>query len=126
MANDIILSDRAIDLGLICLDTEPDRLYFCSALPTTYAQATSLAVCVHNTVAGGVFSSPVAGSPKGRKITLNAASGDTVSPGGIAGFWAAVDSVNQRLLASGPMAAPITLAAGAPFSIPSVDLTLPV
>ncbi len=91
------LNPRVLDSGLTILTTEVNRLYWCTAEPTTYALAVSLSV---GTKATPTVSSPADRTPSGRKVTISAITNGAGTASGTITHWALVDSVNSRLLAT--------------------------
>lgn len=121
------LNDRVLDSGLSVLDTEPDKIYICSALPGTYAEATSTYALGNKDFgsAGGAFGSPAARSPSGRKVSSTAISDGSVTGTGTAAYWAVVDSANSRLLAAGALSGSQGVTSGNTFSLGSFDIGIP-
>lgn len=109
----LFLADRILDLGLAVLDTECNALYICSSRPTTYAEATTTFALGNKAfAAGGLFATPQNGTPSGRETVSLAISGGTVTASGTANWWAAVDSVNSRLLATDQLSPALTVTTG--------------
>ena len=124
MAN--LLADRVLDLGLNVLDTEADKIYLCSADPTTFTEATSTyALGNNNFGAGAVFGVPAAGSPNGRKVTSAAVAAGSITGNGTASKWAVVDSANSRLLANGQLAASQVVTTGNTFTLAAFAIQIP-
>jgi hypothetical protein len=97
------LGDRVLDYGLRTLDLEADKIFICNNFPTTYLEATSTyAVGSKHFGQGLVFGAPAAGAPKGRIVTSIAVSDGLATTIGTPQCWAVVDSMNSRLLATGP------------------------
>lgn len=120
------LEDRVLDNGLTVLDTEATHIYICSAEPTTYASATtSSALGNKNFTAGSVFGAPAAGAPNGRKVTSAQVTDGTVTGTGTAGFWAATDNTNSRLLAAGSLSATQAVTSGNSFTLTAFDIRIP-
>jgi hypothetical protein len=105
------VGDRVLDNGLAALDNECNAIYACSQEPITYVDAiTNYALGNKQLVVGSVFGPPsTIASGTGRQVTSVAFNGGTVTALGAVAFWAAVDTVNLRLLASGPVANPVLL-----------------
>lgn len=110
----LILGDRVIDAGIGALDTEATHIYVCRARPTTYLQAvTSPSISPDNGYAlgnknfgvGAAFGTPFTNSPDvtGRYITSSAVLDGLITYSGTVVYWAVVDSVNSRLLLTGPI-----------------------
>lgn len=119
------VQSRVLDLGLNVLDTECDAIVLCSAEPTSFANVAAVQLGVKNFGVGAAFGAPAAGSPNGRKVSSTAITDGSVTANGTATAWAAVDTVNSRLLASGTLAATQTVTNGNTFSLPSFDVRLP-
>jgi hypothetical protein len=114
----LVLNDRVLDNGLSVLDLECNAIYVCHTQPTNYTEATSTFALGSKAIGvGSVFGTPADETTIGRKVASvlvddggNAASGTPIA-------WAAVDTVNSRLLATGP------LNGGVPFTGGVFDLT---
>lgn len=117
------LNDRVLDNGLTVLDTEATHLYICTQQPTTYAEATS-------TYAKGNKSSlsvgaPADGTVNGRRVTVAAITGGSVTGDGTVTHYAIVDSGASRLLAAHTLSASQAVTNGNTFSLAAFDITLP-
>lgn len=110
------LNDRVFDNGLSVLDTEANRFDICNADPDTFTEATVTFTLGNKT--GLVVNAPEAGSPNGRMVTVPAFSGGSVTGTGTATHWAISDTVNSRILASGPLVASQGVTSGNTFSTP--------
>lgn len=122
----LILGDRVLDNGLAALDTECDKIFVCSSAPTTYTEATStFALGNKNFGVGSAFGAPAAGSPDGRKVTSVAITDGTITANGTVGFWAAVDSVNSRLLANDAPTGGIAVTSGWVFTLGAIPVHIP-
>lgn len=120
---DLVLGARVLDFGLSKL-TEADQMLVCSTKPTTYTEALSYALGHKTLGAGNVFgaSEPATDGPKATSaaITLGVVDGD-----GDVGVWAAVDTVNERLLATAELAEPISISTDRSWSLPAIVVHLP-
>lgn len=116
------INDRLYDLGLNVLDTEANRLDICSSEPATFAAATTTVSLGNKTTLS--IGAPAAGSPSGRKVTIAAFSDGTVTATGTATHYAITDTVNSRLLVTGPLSASQVVTFGNSFSIPENDVML--
>ena len=116
------LNDRCFDNGLTVLDTEANRVDICSQEPTTYAQATST-YSLGNTTSISI-SAPTDGDTSGRKVTLAAITGASVSGTGTATHYAISDTSNTRLLVTGALSASQAVTSGNTFSLNAVDIEL--
>jgi hypothetical protein len=120
------LENRVLDLGLNALSAEPTHLRVCSSEPTTYAQATTTYMLGFKSFgAGGVFGSPAAGSPNGRKVTSAAITDGTITTSGTANWWAITDEANSRLHAHGSLSASQVVTAGNTFTLGAFDIRVP-
>jgi hypothetical protein len=117
------LADRVYDLGLNVLDTEANRIDFCSAEPTTYTQATSTLSLAGTTSFS--IGSPASGSPNGRQVTVAATSGVSVSTSGTITHWAITDTSNSRLLATGSLNTSRAVTAGDQVNSASFTVRIP-
>ena len=117
------LSDRVYDSGLSVLDTEANRVDICSAEPTTYTAATSTNTLGNTTSI--TISAPADGDTSGRKVTLSAISGASVTATGTATHFAITDTSNSRLLATGSLSSSQAVTSGNTFSLTAVDIEIP-
>jgi len=121
-----VLADYVLDNGLTVIDTMADKIYLCSADPTTFNDATvTFALGNKNFGVGNAFGAPAAASPNGRKVSSNAITDGNVTATGTATKWAVVDSVNSRLLANGSLAASQAVTSGNIFTLASFDIAIP-
>jgi hypothetical protein len=124
MAN--LLSDYALDNGLVAIKTYADRIYICSQDPSSYTDATGTYALGSNYFgSGNVFNGPVAGTPNGRQITSNPISNGAVTATGTALKWAVVDTVNARLLANGSLSAAQSVTSGGGFTLGAFTIRTP-
>ena len=117
------LNDRVLDNGLTVLDTEANRVDICSSEPTTYAAATSTLTLGNEPSIS--ISAPADASPNGRKVTLAAIAGATVTGTGTATHYAITDTGNSRLLATGSLSSSQAVTAGNTFSLTASDIRIP-
>lgn len=113
------MNDRVYDAGLNVLDTEATHIHICSAEPTVFATLNSLGSATVSIPA------PSARSGGGRKVTVPAISGGTVSGSGTATSYAIVDTTNSRLLVAAPLSASQAVTSGNTFSLASFDIGVP-
>jgi len=122
----ILLGDRVLDAGLIKLDSEANRIYLCTDLPTSYTDATStFALGFKDLGTGNVFGAPAADPTPGRAVVSVPFSGGSISTSGTATHWAAVDSAGSQLLAAGTLAGAVAVLAGQTFALPAITVGLP-
>ena len=117
------LNDRVLDNGLTVLDAEANRVDICSSEPTTYSAATSSATLGNTTSIS--ISAPADASPNGRKVTLSAITGASVTGTGTATHYAIVDTVNSRLLATSTLSASQSVTSGNTFTLASFTIGIP-
>jgi len=116
----LTLGDQVLDAGLAALDNDCDKIFICSAKPTTYTEATAtFALGNKNWGAGAAFTAPAAGSPDGRIVNSVAITNGSVTGTGTATHWAAVDSAASRLLATDVVAASLAVTSGQQFTLAS-------
>lgn len=114
------ITDYILDAALSILDTEADRLYITSQEAITYTEATSTyALGVKNPIE---VNAPQDRTPTGRSVTTVAFSDGTVTGTGTATHYAIVDSVNSRLLVTGPLTASQAVTAGNVFSLTAIEI----
>lgn len=119
------LGDRVFDNGLTVLDTEADKLYITSAQAATLAEATTTYALGNKTLAAGDISAPSDRTGGGRKVTVSALSGGSVTATGTATHYAIIDSVNSRLLAAADLGASQAVTSGNTFSVTSLEIGIP-
>jgi hypothetical protein len=123
----VLIGDRILDVGLSELDTLCDKVFVCGASPTSYSDATSGANSLgsKNWGAGAAFGSPAARSGGGRQITSTAITDGSISTAGTVAYWAAVDSANSRLLASGSLSGGKAVTVGQVFTLGAMTFGIP-
>ena len=120
------LNDIEFDLLLQDIITNGGRLDICSSEPTTYAEATSTLTLGNKTSITYTGSAPADRSPNGRKLTVDAITGGSVTGTGTAGFWAiSKTTAVTRLMATGALSAPQAVTSGNTFSLAAFDIGLP-
>ena len=117
------ISDYVLDAALSKLDTEANRVDICSAEPTTYTAETSTNTLGNSTSIS--ISAPTNGDTSGRKVTLSAISGASVTGTGTATHFAISDTSNSRLLATGSLSSSQSVTSGNTFSLTAVDIEIP-
>jgi len=120
MANTYLI-DAAKDALLSYIRTNTTQLFICSALPSTYAEASS-------TYKLGVKASPTISTATddgttGRKITISAITDGTVSASGTASHVALCSA--DTLLAAYPLNAGVSVTSGYVFTLTEHDVNLP-
>ena len=117
------IADRVLDNGLTILDTEATRVDITSQEATTYAEATSTYTLGNATSIS--ISAPADRTGGGRKVTLAAVSGGSVTGTGNATHFAISDGSNSRLLVTGSLAAPQSVTTGNTFAVAALDIGIP-
>lgn len=117
------VNPHILDNGLAALTSGANRLDLCSQEPTTYTQATSTYSRANKTSLS--VASVSDRTPSGRKVTVNAITGGTVTSTGDVTHWAVVDTANSRLLATGPLSATASLTSGNQFTLTAFDIGIP-
>lgn len=117
------LNDRVLDNGLAVLQGEANRVDICSSEPSTYSDATSVLTLGNKTSI--TISAPSDASPNGRKVTMSAISGASVTATGTATHYAISDTGNSRLLATGAFSTSQPVISGDKFSLASSDIRIP-
>tara|TARA_B100000035_G_scaffold129605_1_gene110158 strand:+ start:168 stop:539 length:372 start_codon:yes stop_codon:yes gene_type:complete len=117
------VADRVLDNGLTVLDTEASRVDITSQEATTYAEATST-YTLGNTTSISI-SAPADRTGGGRKVTLSAVTGASVTGTGTATHYAITDVSNTRLLVTGTLTASQSVTSGNTFSLEALDVGIP-
>lgn len=122
------IADRVLDLGLNVLDVEANALYITHTEATTYTQAVTTYALGNKTSLS--IGSPAARAPSGRKVTVPAITDGTITATSTgtsddAQFYAIVDTVNSRLLATGSLAAAQLVTSGNTFTTTAFDIGIP-
>jgi hypothetical protein len=99
-----MIPDHVLDNGLAALHADADAIFVCTQEPGDFNEATATYALGRKTLgAGNAVGAPLAGSPNGSRIMTTALTGGEVTAAGTPAAWAIVDTVNARLLASGPL-----------------------
>lgn len=117
-----------LDAKLKYIADNGTRLFVCSAQPTTYAEASStymLAQKVMTVGDGNGHYTVGAGAVNGRRVTVAAQAGVTVSNSGTANHVAIADSVNSKLLVVTTLPQAFAVVQGGQVNVPAFDLTSP-
>ena len=118
------MNDSLYDLLLQELETSGTRLDICSAQPATYAEATSTYTLGNKT--GITYTGPADRSPNGRKTTVDAISGGSVTGTGTAAYWAITKpTTTTALYATGALASSQAVTSGNTFSLAAFDIGIP-
>lgn len=117
------LHDDIMDAGLNVIKNNTEKLWICSALPATFAEASSTYALGYK--ATPAFTGPANGDASGRKLTVDAITGGTVSGTGTATHWALTDDSESKLLAAQELNASQGVTSGNTFSLTAFDIELP-
>jgi hypothetical protein len=119
------IADRVFDNGLTVLDTEANAVHVCSAEPTTYLEATDTLSL--GSSASVNFGAPQdnAGAEGGREVVMAAIIDGSITATGTVTHFAIVDTVNSRLLVTGPLSPSQAVTDGNDFSLGAITVGLP-
>ena len=118
------LNDRVLDNGLSILSTDANAIHICSQEPTTYAEA--ITTYTLGNKASPSIAAPSARTPNGRKVTVSAITGGSVTATGTASHYAIVDTVNSQLLATTTLTSSQAVTSGNTWSsASSFDIGIP-
>jgi len=115
------LADYIYDLALAELDTNAETLHITSAEATTYTEAITTYTLGNNAVTVGA---PANGDTSGRKVTIAAISGASVTGTGTATHWAIVKSTGSVLMATGALSASQAVTSGNTFDLAAFDIEI--
>ena len=119
------ISDYVLDAALSKLDTEANAIHITSQEAATYTEATSTySLGSATTISIGTPQNRTA-SGGGREVVLANVTGGNVSAGGDADTFAIVDTNNSRLLATGSLATPQTVASSNTFTLTGISIGIP-
>lgn len=117
------LNDRVFDNGLTVLDTEANKITITSQEVTTYTEGNSTYALGNSTSIS--ISAPADRTGGGRKVTVSAITGGSVTATGTATHYAILDTVNSRLLATGSLTASQAVTSGNTFTLSTFDIGIP-
>jgi len=118
------LHSDVYDNGVAPLTTLVENLYICSAMPTTFAEASStykLGTKAAPTITGPTNRS----SGGGREVTVGAVSDGVVDATGNASHYALCDNSASKLLAANVLDTPQAVTEGNPFTLTSFTVGIP-
>jgi len=116
------MADAAYDALLNVIKTNGSRLDICSSEPANYTEATSTYTLGNKTSIA--YTGPADRSPNGRKVTVNAISGGSVTGTATAGYWAITDG-SATLYAASSLSASQAVTSGNTFSVTAFDIGVP-
>lgn len=117
------LNDRVFDNGLTVLDTEANKITITSQEATTYTEGNATYALGNSTSIS--ISAPADRTGGGRKVTVSAITGGSVTATGTATHYAILDTVNSRLLATGSLTASQAVTSGNTFTLSTFDIGIP-
>lgn len=117
------LNDRVFDNGLTVLDTEANKISITSQEATTYTEGNATYALGNSTSIS--ISAPADRVGGGRKVTVSAITGGSVTGSGTATHYAILDTVNSRLLATGSLTDSQVVTSGNSFTLSSFDIGIP-
>lgn len=110
-----------LDDGLNVATSTGDTLHICSSEPTTHAAALTASLGNSAVTVGA----PGARTGGGRKVTVAAVAGGSVTADGTATHYALLDSTGTRLLAANTLTASQVVSNGNTFSAQAFDIGIP-
>jgi hypothetical protein len=117
------LDNRVFDNGLTVLDTEANAIHITSQEATTFTEATSTYTLGNSTSLS--IGAPQDRSGGGREVVVAAITDGDITDDGTATHYAIVDTVNNRLLATGSLTASQSVTDGNTFTLSSVAIGIP-
>jgi len=112
------LDDSVFDAGLNVIKTGT-ILHICSAAPANYA---GIAAVTLGNKATPTFTGPTNGDVSGRKVTVDAITGGTVTGTATAAYWAL--ATGSVLLGTGALTAPQAVTTGNTFTLSAFDIEM--
>lgn len=116
------LHDDVFDNGLAPLTTLVENLYICSAQPTTFAEALSLAL---GSKAAPTITGPADRTGGGREVTVTAITDGAVTVTGTASHYALCDNSASKLLVAQALSASQPVTSGNPFTLAALKIGIP-
>lgn len=117
------IADAALDAALDYLRTNGTRVDFCSAEPTTYAQATSTLTLANQS--GIALTANANGSPNGRRCTIPSTVSATVTADGTISHWALTDG-SSNLVATGAISPTVAVLVGGGTNTFDLSAAIPI
>lgn len=117
------LNDRVFDNGLTVLDTEANKITITSQEANNYTEGNATYALGNSTSIS--ISAPADRTGGGRKVTVSAITGGSVTITGTATHYAILDTVNSRLLATGSLTASQAVTSGNTFTLSTFDIGIP-
>lgn len=117
------MNDLLLDLALQQIETNATRVDICSQEPATYTAATSTYTLGNKT--GCTYTGPADRSPNGRKTTLDAIVGGSVTGTGTASHWAASYVAGTALYVTTSLSSSQGVTNGNTFTLTAADIGIP-
>lgn len=115
------LNNDIYDAALNVIVNATKTLHICSQQPASFAEVATYSL--------GNKAAPSIGAPAnhttGRKVTVAALSGGSVTASGTASHYAIVDTANSKLLAAQALASTQVVTSGNTFSLAAFDIAIP-
>ena len=121
------IGDHVLDSGLSVLNTstgDADKLTICSSEPTTYPEG-NVTYALGDDDSNLVIGAPGDRGGGGREVTVSAISGGAVTADGTAAYWAILDTIGSRLLATGDLSSSQGVTNGNTFNLASFTVGIP-
>lgn len=112
----------ALDAALAVINTASERLYICSAQPTTFTGASSTSML--GVKIGPTFGTISNGDVSGRKIVVNAITDGSISATGTATHAALTDDSAGKLMATTTITSQ-SVTGGNTFTLSAFDIEMP-
>jgi hypothetical protein len=112
-----------LDAALNLVKTNGTRLCVCGTEPTTHTEALTTYMLAIKTISSTDYTGPADGDVSGRKVTVNAAAGVSVTNSGTAQHVAIVDFANNKLLYVKTCTSQV-LTAGNTVTVPAWDIEI--
>jgi hypothetical protein len=116
-----MIADSVLDAALAVFDSTATHIHICSSEPATFA-AVATASLGNATIS---VPAPAARAGGGRKVTIPAVSGATVTASGTASHYAIVNQTGSVLLAAAPLSASQAVTLNNSFSLAAFDVGIP-
>ncbi len=122
-----LIHNDVYDAALAYVADNGTRMFLCSAEPASYQEASADNMLVQQTLTPGDGNGDFTiaeGDSSGRKLTVEAQTGITVTNSGTVTHVAICDSVNSKVLAVTEVNSPYAVTSGNTVNVPAFDLTL--
>lgn len=117
-----LIADAAFDAALGYIITNGTTLHLCSAEPATFGGVAAVTLANRTSVTVGAAAN---GAVSGRRVTVPATTGGTVTGTGTATHYALVNTAGSILVAAGALASSQALTSGNTVATAAFDITFP-